>query len=683
MALSLVPESENHVNDWLSFQLRDAFVDSYRYRKPDFGFPMGGGNTLGEHSWITKYARRKPDGSRERFFEGLARVINGMYSIQKDHAARYRLPWNEGQANHSAEEAYERAFTGKWSPPGRGLWMMGTELVNGKGDSSALQNCAFLSTVHIAELADPSQPFTRMMDMSMLGVGVGFDTRGAEKITLHEPSGFVPHQVGDSREGWCEATGNLLRAFLLPNRRLPIFDYSKVRPAGSPIKTFGGVASGPGPLIKLHAQLSALLRHRQDQGLTSGDITDIMNMVGKCVVSANVRRSAQIALGMPGDEEFLDLKDWSKNPVRNGPDGWGHLSNNSAFAAVGGDYSHLASRIALNGEPGLYWLDVAQSNGRLADPANTRDYRVAGINPCGEQPLEDNELCTLVETFPSRHADYMDYQRTLKFAYLYGKTVTLLMTRWPETNEVMIRNRRIGLSMTGVAMFAEQHGWSELKRWQDCGYSTVRHWDRVYSEWLGVRESIKVTTVKPSGTVSLLWGVTPGVHWPRERGFYVRTVREMKDSPFAKAMADAGYPVEPSVSDPDTTVVITLPVEGPDIRPEREVSLWEKVALAAATQRWWSDNAVSVTATFRSDEVEEIPAVLRAFDGQLKSLSMLPMAEGTYQQAPYQRVPKETWDALRARVRPVDWDGLYRNEALPEAEGELFCSNDVCEIPPR
>jgi hypothetical protein len=237
--------------------------------------------------------------------------------------------------------------------------------------------------------------------------------------------------------------------------------------------------------------------------------------------------------------------------------------------------------------------------------------------------------------------------------------------------------------MTGVAQFAEAHGWAELRRWQDAGYSEIRRWDRIYSEWLGVRESLRVTTVKPSGTVSLLHGVTPGVHWPRERGFYLRTIRDMKGSPFAKAMADAGYPVEPSVSDPDTTVVITMPVEGPDIRPEREVSIWEKTSLAVACQRWWSDNAVSVTVTFSQEEARDIPAVLRAFDGQLKSISFLPMAENTYAQAPYQRVYRGVWEEIRAGITPVDWDALYGSPDLPEAAGEMFCSNDTCEVPPR
>ena len=203
--------------------------------------------------------------------------------------------------------------------------------------------------------------------------------------------------------------------------------------------------------------------------MTSTDIVDVQNLIGKCVVSGNVRRSAEIALGSPDDEEFLALKDWTVNPARMGIDGWGHLSNNSVIAESGSDLGFLAEQITVNGEPGIMWLDIAQKYGRLTDPPDGKEYRTRGINPCGEQPLEHMELCTLVETFPSNCIDMQDYLRTLKFAYLYGKTVTLLMTRWPETNEVMIRNRRIGTSMTGIAQFAETNGWHEAAPLAGCG----------------------------------------------------------------------------------------------------------------------------------------------------------------------------------------------------------------------
>lgn len=689
---------------YLSFRLRDRFVEQYQDRQPHWGFPIGAGNTLGEYNWLTKYSRKKADGSKERFWEGCRRVIEGMYSIQKDHAALYVLPWSEEAAHTSAEEAYDRLFNGKWSPPGRGLWMMGTFFVNGLKDSSALQNCGFLSTAFIGE-HNPTFPFARMMEMSMLGVGVGFDTRGAGLLFLHQPivNDDPPVVVDDSREGWYESTAMLLNSYFLPDQRAVMFDYAEIRPAGTPISGFGGTAAGPEPLIRLHVRLRGLLDFRQGEPLTSTDIVDIMNMIGKCVVAANVRSSAQIALGEPDDYEFLSVKNPNLFPERmgyvRGPDGgplvgedgktwvsseeggWGYTSNNSALAQVGMNLDHLGEGISLNGEPGIYWLDMCQQYGRLADPANNADHRVMGVNPCGEQPLENNELCTLVETYPTNCRNRQDYLRTLKFAYLYGKTVTLLPTHWPETNEVMRRNARIGTSMTGLAMFVEEHGWFELKGWQNDGYHEIRRWDDIYSEWLGVRPSIKVTTVKPSGTVSLLFGVTPGCHWPKKRGQYFRTVRETVGNPVAEAMKEAGYHVEPNVQNPQFGLVITCPTKGPDIRSESDVSLWEKVSLAAQCQEWWSDNSVSVTASFdKETEAAGISAVIRAFDGKVKSLSFLPMEEGVYAQAPYQAVDEKTFKAAWEAVRPIDWDRLYAGEAW-DATGEKYCSNDVCEIP--
>src|SRR6185503_3180010 len=188
-----------------------------------------------------------------------------------------------------------RAFEGKWSPPGRGLWMLGTEFVNGRNDSSALQNCGFVSTEFIA--TDLASPFSRLMNMSMLGVGVGFDTRGADIIRLRYPSEDSARVtvIEDSREGWCKSLETLLESYLIDNRRRPVFDYSDIRRKGSPIAGFGGTSAGPKPLRQLHTRIRKLLDNRHDDILTSTDIVDIMNMIGKCVVAANVRSSAEIA----------------------------------------------------------------------------------------------------------------------------------------------------------------------------------------------------------------------------------------------------------------------------------------------------------------------------------------------------------------------------------------------------
>lgn len=666
------------MQDHLSFHLSDEFVNSFTDRNVNWGFPIGGGNSLGELTYITKYSRVKDDGTKERWHETCRRVIEGMYSILKDHCQHQNTPWNSNKAQRSAEDAYERLFDFKWTPPGRGLWMMGTEFVSEHG-SAALQNCAFVSTEHLG-VRNPTQPFVRLMEMSMLGIGVGFDTRGAGKLKLHDPSHFgQTYTIEDSREGWCESTRIVLESYLLANHPIITMDYSLIRDAGEAIRGFGGKAAGPGPLIKLHDSLRALLGGREGQLLTSTDIVDIQNMVGKCVVAGNVRRSAEIAFGEADDKAFLDLKSWVANPERMGADGWGHLSNNSVFAAVGGDYEYLVDRISESGEPGLNYLDLSRAYGRLIDPPNGKDYRAMGANPCAEQTLEDNECCTLVETFPIHHESLADFKRTIKYAYLYAKSVTLLPTHWPETNEVMTRNRRIGTSMSGIVQFAERYGWTDLRTWCNEAYAEVTRRDVQYSEWLGVRESIKTTSVKPSGTVSLLAGVTPGVHWPVANDNYIRRQRFRTNDAVLLVLQEAGYYNEPDVMDPEHTVVVEFPTSGPSVRSERQVPLWEKVQLAILMQRYWADNQVSATFTFKPEEKDQIGAMIRAFSGQLKSLSFLPIQDGTgYKQLPYEHIEQGMFDVMRATVKPINWDTLYNDGVDPE--GERYCSNDTCEI---
>jgi ribonucleoside-triphosphate reductase len=667
--------------DYLSFKLPEDFIDQYKERTPDWGFSIGGGNSLGELTFFTKYSRKKEDGTKERWYETCRRVIEGMYSIQKDHIKSMRLPWNEAQGQRSAREAFERMFTFKWLPPGRGLEHMGSIIVNKYKDSSPLQNCSFISTEKISSrsVEEAVTPFTRLAEMSMLGIGVGFDTKGAGKLDIHEPTDQAwTFLVPDSREGWAESIGVLLESYFFSNRGTVLFDYSEIRPEGAPIKTFGGIAPGPGPLIELHNNIRTLFSDRGGSKITGADIVDIQNMIGQCVVSGGRRRTAEIALGEPDDKEFLNLKNYEVNSYRAA---WGWASNNSVVGEVGMDYTNLVEPIAENGEPGILYLDLCRQYGRLIDPPNNKDYRVVGTNPCSEQSLESWELCTLVETFPFRHESLEDYKRTLKFAYLYGKTVTLLPTHWAETNAIMQRNRRIGCSISGVAQFAEARGWTELRSWLNEGYREISRWDEKYSEWLAVRESIKTTSVKPSGTVSLLAGATPGVHWPIDTE-YTRRMRLTKTDPILKALKQAGYHIEPDVTNPDYTMVVELPTLGPDVRNQEEVTVWEKAHLAILAQRYWSDNQVSVTLTFRQDEKDQIESLLRAVEGQLKSVSFLPIVEGEpYPQMPYERITADDFFAATKKVKPMNWDYLYDGGEAADADGDKFCSNDVCELP--
>lgn len=667
-------------DDFLSFKLSDSFVDSYRDKEVPWGFVDAAGSPVSEIIFFRTYSRKKADGSKETWVDACERVINGMYSLQKDYVKDNRLPWSDVKAQRSAEEAFDRMFNLKWTPPGRGIWMMGTELVNKHKNSAALQNCAFLSTADIHK-SDPGSAFGWLMEASMLGVGVGFDTKGADKnILIQGPLEYdsaEPYVIPDTREGWVESTRRLINAHLIEGRKIPRFDYSQIRPAGEPIKTFGGTAAGPEPLMKLHEKLKELFDYHAGYELDSLRIMDIANLIGVCVVSGNVRRSAELAMGSLDDEDFLTAKDYEKHPERME---WGWMSNNSVEAKVGDDLSHIEGGIALNGEPGVIWMDVSRNYGRLIDPPTHKDHRVAGYNPCAEQSLESYEMCTLVETFLNRHDDMLDFLRTLKFAFLYAKTVTLLPTHWDRTNAVMQRNRRIGVGTSGHANFVDNHGMPKLREWLDIGYETVREWDEEYSEWLGVRESVKVTTVKPSGTVSLLAGESPGVHWSPGGEYHMRGVVFQKDDPMVALFEQAGYEIHESAYTPDTSVFVQFPIHSKAKRSEKDVTIFEKANLAVNAQRYWSDNSVSVTVSFDAkDEAKFVPTILQMHEGSLKTVSFLPQGNDTYAQMPYVSIEQSEYEELRDNLLKVDLSSVYSNGL--DAEGEKYCTTDACEIP--
>jgi hypothetical protein len=667
-----------------SFQLATDFVAGYKDKKPPFGYTDVAGNSVGEITFLRTYSRLKDDGTKETWADVCERVINGMYSLQKDHAKQNRLPWSDAKAAASAKEAYERLFNLKWTPPGRGLWVMGTSIVNEQKNSAALQNCAFVSTNEMTK-QNPAKPFAFLMEASMLGVGVGFDDKGADKgFDIYLPKGTSEYIIPDTREGWAESTTALINSFLKPDQPMWDFNYDNIRPYGAPIATFGGTASGPDPLISLHNRIRNIFLGREGEKLTRKDIADIGNLIGVCVVSGNVRRSAELLIGRIDDQDFLNLKNAERFPERNSYDaenpGWAWMSNNSVEVCVGTDFSPIVDGIVRNGEPGVIWMDTSKKYGRLADKPNNKDHRVMGYNPCAEQSLESFEMCTLVETYLNRHESLEDFKRTLKFAYLYAKTVTLLPTHWEETNAIMQRNRRIGTSVSGVANFADNNGLPVLRQWLDEGYAVVKSYDESYSEWLGIRESIKTTTVKPSGTVSILAGESPGVHWTAGGKFFLRAIRFGNNDPMLPLFKMANYTVEPASESPDTTSVVFFPIKTGAKRSEKDVSIYEKMALAATAQRYWSDNSVSVTVTFDAEkESDAVGTVLHMYDGQLKTVSFLPMGNTIYPQMPYTQITEEEYTKYSMQLFAIDFAGVYAGMAA-DAMGEAYCTTDACEV---
>lgn len=470
-------------------------------------------------------------------------------------------------------------------------------------------------------------------------------------------------------KGWVEAVGRLLGAYggqgALPSH----WDYTQIRPRGTPLANFGGFASGPEPLRQMLESLEQLHDQYIDQFVDARLIVDTMNIIGRGVVAGGTRRSAQIAFGESDDVQFLDLTLDRQKLME-----YRWASTNSIFAHIGMDYSDIARRTVINGEPGYLWLDNIRAYGRMKDPPTWANAQAEGSNPCVEQSLWDRELCCLVETFPARHESLEDYQRTLHIAYLYAKTVTLVPTHDPRTNAVMLRNRRIGCSMTGIIQAINGLGYRRFFDWCDKAYGYVQQLDAEYSGRLAVPRSIKTTSVKPSGTVSLMAGATPGVHW--ECGpYYIRRVRISDNHPLLQMCQQAGYPVEPDRYS-GSTMVVSFPIHVQRAGRKADVSLRERVDLAAQMQRYWSDNQVSCTAEFNPDsEGEDIPRILEAYEDRLKGIVFLPATRHGYEQPPYEQITKQRYETMVNKLKPLA--GELEHEHELEAH---FCEGSVCEF---
>jgi adenosylcobalamin-dependent ribonucleoside-triphosphate reductase len=645
------------------FRLSDTFIEPYKAKEVPWG-------PLGYVTYKRTYSRRLSEfepGTKgsEEWWQTCRRVIEGMFDMQKQHVFVLGLEWNDNKAQRTAKEAYDRLFELKWTPPGRGLWMMGTKFVEEK-TAAGLFNCAFRSTRDLS--AKGGYLFAWIMDALMLGIGVGFDTEGEGTLTIKEPEYTQDiHIIDDSREGWVNSVHTLLDGFFF-GHRIPKFDYSAIRPEGAPIHGFGGTSSGYKPLKELHNNLTEMYSTKIGDPISSVDIVDTENLIGRCVVAGNVRRSAALAMGSHDDRLYLEMKNDQEKLYHHR---WG--SNNSFNAKVGMDYTWHAQQSQVNGEPGYIWLDNARTRGRFRDGERLDDINVAGFNPCVEQQLEDAELCCLVETFPAKHDNLEDYLRTLKIAYLYGKTITLSNTHWPETNAKMLKNRRIGLSQSGVVQAFTKHGRRQMYGWCDDAYKYVNELDEEYSNWLCIPKSVRTTSIKPSGTVSLLNGSTPGIHFP-ESEYYIRRVRFSTDSEVLARLEKAGYNIEKDSYSPNT-MVVDFPVHEPYfIKGKKDVSMWEQLEIAAQYQYYWADNSVSVTVTFTDAEAPQLKDALEMYETRLKAVSFLRYEQTGYKQAPYEPITKKEFEEMNKKITPIqrmDTNG---------GNGTKYCDGDGCVL---
>lgn len=678
------------------YELPNDIKRDLRRLKPKFGFGQ-----YGEFLFYRTYSRTF-NGKQETWADVVTRVIEGTLSIRKDWYIRNHIKWNEPFWDAFAETLSSNLFHMKWLPPGRGLWAMGTDYIYERG-SMALYNCAF-TTIGSDIAADVGW----MMDCLMCGVGVGFEPIiDSDTLEVRRPEGTFNYLIPDSREGWVKSVELLIQAYTKPKAKRPIFDYSFIRGAGQPIRGFGGTSSGPDPLIEFHKRIETFFeRYIIDPDYSVLRLkADLGNAIGCCVVAGNVRRTAEILLGAP-NREFRDLKDYSKHPER---EAWGWTSNNSVKLSSDADFNSLgliAESVVRNGEPGfLNMKNLPQ--GRIGKNDCRVDHAI-GINPCGEIPLEDKEVCNVAETNPTRCYDTYEWFDACADAAFYTTTVSMLPTHRPETNAVVCRNRRIGISITDGAAWKQELGVTGLTRALRQGYEKVRNTANRWNAEAGIPEPIRYTTIKPGGTVPKIAGCQSGFSHPNFR-FMLRRVRVSKSAPIFKVLVESGFEYEDCVNQPENTAIFAFPISNGNLRAATEVSLWEQALNIVLIQREWADNAVSNTLNFRPKwqvvgkegdviigsecdeshdvvdgklmrydqrhEEDVIENVLGAIAPLVKSVSLLPHAgKGVYAQMPEEELTEAEYLELVARTPKMDWSKLSGSDG----QDTRFCDGDSC-----
>lgn len=541
----------------------------------------------------------------------------------------------------------------KFSPAGRFLWQLGTKTVDKLGLPS-LQNCSFVT------INQPIRPFTWAFEMLMLGSGVGFNIQKEnvyqlpklqkklkiERLDTNDADFIVP----DSREGWVKLLGKVLKAHFYSGEGFT-FSTVCVRGKGAPIKGFGGTASGPEELCWGMQEIHKILNNRANKKLRPIDCLDIMNIIGYIVVSGNVRRSAQIAIGDYDDIEFLKAKRWDLGSIPN----WRAMSNNSIYAPK--DIDDLPTEFwdtYIQGEPyGLINLELSKSCGRTGE-TQYPDINVEGFNPCAEQSLANFETCCLSEVYLPNIISYDELLDVLKYTYRVNKHSLKLHCSLQETEDIVHKHMRMGIGMTGILQATE-----EQRSWLKDAYTWLRGYDKWYSGEVGFPESIKLTTVKPSGTLSLLAGVTPGVH-PNPAGpYYYRRVRMSANTPLLELCKSHGYNVEPAIefdgSASKTTMVVTFPCRIPEGVPiESNYTYREQLDMVRRMQREWSDNSVSCTVYYKKEDLEDIKQYLKEhFTNELKTVSFLLSQGHGFKQAPYETITKEQYEAEIVNIKPI------------------------------
>ena len=719
----------------------------------------------GELGWVTykrTYARWLPEKNRsENWDETVKRVIEGNINLDprlKDSPSTEVV----NELTDEAKDLFKLVYGLGATPSGRNLWVSGTDYQKRNGDS--LNNCWFIAIrpqkygdSHIVpdylgqKQKAVSMPFSFLFDQLMKGGGVGFSvvqdnikkipavdnkidltividkksasyadsvklgaTDKAEWAKQNEgKSDYIYYNLPDTREGWVLANARLIDMHFnqtnSENKNKLVLDISRIRPYGAKIHGFGGTASGPMPLVEMLFDINNIINNRVNSNLTSVDCTDICNLIGKTVVAGNVRRSAELALGTSTDQDFITMKQ-DKDKLYHHR--W--ASNNSvAIDSKFNEYEPIANGIRENGEPGIVNLDLSRNYGRIIDGYQKDiDGDVEGTNPCGEISLGNGEPCNLFEVFPYiAEQENWDLKDVFRLATRFAKRVTFSDYDWEISRNIIYKNRRIGVSMSGIQDWLlndlghrvvtgfedgtdEETGEKIKKPIYDpqgikmvtAAYQAVIAADKEYSKTLNCNESIKHTTVKPSGTVAKLAGASEGMHF-HYAGYLIQRIRFQASDPLLKALDACGYYSEPDIYSPNTTCV-EFPLraahaDSKNFASAGTVSIEEQFATQAFLQTYWSDNAVSCTVTFQSDEGDKITSLFKQYRHVIKSTSLLPYYGGSLKQAPKEPIDKEKYEERKAKITG-DVAQVFAEQNDDQKDLELVdqtdCESGACPV---
>ena len=624
---------------------------------------------------LSRYSRFMwEEGRRETWAETVGRYFD---FFKEDLMDKHGFDMPDDTRN----ELEEAVMDLKVMPSMRCLMTAGPAL---KKENIAGYNCSYLAIDRVAA-------FDELLYILMNGTGVGFSVERqfvtklpivAENFNDTETT----ITVADSKIGWAKALKELFA--LLYQGQVPQWDMSKVRPAGAPLKTFGGRASGPGPLEDLFKFAVKIFRGAAGRRLSSLECHDLVCKIAEIVVVGGVRRSALISLSNLSDDRMRDAKAgqwWEHNTQR-------ALSNNSACYTERPDIGIFMDEWkslydSKSGERGLF--NRASAKKQVEKTGRREVDHEFGTNPCSEIILRDREFCNLSEVVIRATDSVATLKEKVRLATILGTFQSILTNfkylskKW---NENCTEERLLGVSLTGIMdndLTNGRRGLEETAKVLEELKSVAVETNKEWAAKIGIPQSASVTCVKPSGTVSQLVDAASGIH-ARHNPYYIRTVRGDKKDPLAIMMADMGFPCEDDVMKPDHTLVFSFPMKSPDSAVFRtDMTAIEQLELWKVYQDAWCEHKPSVTISVKEDEWMEVGAWCYKYFDYMSGVSFLPFSDHTYRQAPYQDCSEEEYKKLLDTMpKNVDWSSLsnYESTDLTLGSQEMACAAGGCEI---